>query len=82
MRSYLDDGGFPSFLADRQDLVLQTLLRDVVQRDVAARHHLRDTRHVMNLALFLLANTGQPHSFQTLTKSCTTRIATRSWLSG
>ena len=69
MRSYLDDGGFPSFLADRQDLVLQTLLRDVVQRDVAARHHLRDTRHVMNLALFLLANTGQPHSFHALTKS-------------
>ena len=68
-RSFLDDGGFPSFLAERQDLVLQALLRDVVQRDVAARHGLRDTRHVMNLALFLLANTGQPHSFQALTKS-------------
>ncbi len=69
VRAYLDDGGLPSFLAERQDLVLQTLLRDVIQRDVAARHGLRDTRHVMNLALFLLANTGQPHSFQALTKS-------------
>ena len=67
-RGFLDDGGFPSFLRERQDLVLQTLLRDVIQRDVAARHGLRETRHVMSLALFLLANTGQPLSFQTLTK--------------
>jgi hypothetical protein len=69
VRAFLDDGGFPSFLSERQDLVLQALLRDVVQRDVAARHGLRETRHVMNLALFLLAFTGQPHSLQTLTKS-------------
>jgi len=68
-RAFLDDGGFPAFLGLGQDVVLQTLLRDVVQRDVAARHGLRETRHVMNLALFLLANTGQPLSLQTLTKS-------------
>jgi len=68
-RAYLDDGGFPAFLKAGQDLVLQTLLRDIVQRDVAARHGLRETRHVMNLALFLLANTGQPLSLQALTKS-------------
>ncbi|MCK7477201.1 MAG: hypothetical protein M0C28_06620 [Candidatus Moduliflexus flocculans] len=55
--------------SERRDLVLQELLRDVVQRDVAARHGLRETRHVMNLLLFLLANTGQPLSFQTLTKN-------------
>ena len=69
LRAYLDDGGFPAFLSERRDLVLQALLRDVVQRDVAARHGLRETRHVMNLLLFLLANTGQPLSFQTLTKN-------------
>ncbi|MBI4026356.1 MAG: AAA family ATPase [Verrucomicrobia bacterium] len=32
-RGWLTDGGFPSFLAERRDLVLQELLRDVVQRD-------------------------------------------------
>ena len=68
-RAFLDDGGFPVFLSLGQDVVLQTLLRDIVQRDVAARHGLRDTRHVMNLALFLLANTGQALSLQTLTKA-------------
>ena len=68
-RSFLDDGGFPAFLGLGQDIVLQTLLRDIVQRDVAARHGLRETRHVMNLALFLLANTGQALSLQSLTKA-------------
>lgn len=68
-RAFLDDGGFPVFLGNRRDLVLQELLRDIVQRDVAGRHGLREVRHVMNLVLFLLANTGQPFSFQSLTKN-------------
>ena len=68
-RAFLDDGGFPAFLSLGQDVVLQTLLRDIVQRDVAARHGLRETRHAMNLVLFLLANTGQALSLQTLTKT-------------
>lgn len=68
LREYLDAGGFPEFLRVRHDQVLQELLRDVVYRDVAGRHGLRDTRHVMNLLLFLLAHAGQPFSFQRLTK--------------
>ena len=68
-RAYLDEGGFPPFLSQWQDRVLQALLRDIVLRDVAARHGLRETKHAMNLALFLLANTGQPASLQSLTKA-------------
>jgi hypothetical protein len=49
-------------LRERSPEVLQQLLRDIVQRDITVRHGLRETRHVMNLALFLLANTGQPLS--------------------
>ncbi len=67
--AYLDEGGFPIFLREHRALVLQELLRDIIHRDVAARHGLRETRHVMNLLLFLLANTGQPFSLQRLTKN-------------
>ena len=67
--SYLDDGGFPSYLRDRNAQGLRELLRDVIQRDIATRQGLRETRHLMNLSLFLLANTGLPFSMQTLTKS-------------
>lgn len=66
---FLDGGGFPAYLRDRQPLILQELLRDIVQRDIAQRHRLRESRHVMNLLLFLLANTGQPVSLQRLTRS-------------
>ncbi len=69
LRAYLDDGGFPVFLRERNDQVLQELLRDVVQRDVVARYGLREVRHLTNLLLFLLANTGRAFSFQSLTKS-------------
>jgi uncharacterized protein len=67
--SYLDDGGFPGYLRERSPQVLQELLRDIVQRDIALRHGLRETRHVMHLVLFLLANTGQPFSLHSLTRS-------------
>jgi len=67
--AYLDDGGFPAYLRDRTPQVLQELLRDIVQRDIAQRRNLRETKHVMNLALFLFANTGQPMSQHSLTKA-------------
>lgn len=67
--AYLDDGGFPGYLRERAPQILRELLRDIIERDIALRHNLRETRHVMNLALFLLANTGQPFSLQNLTKS-------------
>jgi uncharacterized protein len=67
--AYLDDGGFPGYLRERSPQILRELLRDIIERDIALRHNLRETRHVMNLALFLLANTGQPFSLQNLTKS-------------
>jgi len=69
LRAFLDDGGFPAALRERNPQILRELLRDVVQRDIAMRHGLRTTRHVMNLVLFLLANTGQPFSMQRLTKA-------------
>ena len=69
LSAYLDHGGFPGYLRERDPQILQQLLRDIVERDIAQRHHLREARHVMNLILFLLANTGQPLSFQRLTKS-------------
>ena len=66
---FLDEGGFPAYLREGNPAILQELLRDIVQRDIAIRHGLRETRHVMNLALYLLANTGQPVSMQGLTRS-------------
>lgn len=69
LAAHLDDGGFPGFLRERNPQILQELLRDIVQRDIAVRYRLRETRHLMSLVLFLLANTGQPFSRHALTKA-------------
>ena len=69
LTAYLDHGGFPGYLRARDPQLLQQLLRDIVERDITQRYHLREARHVMNLVLFLLANTGQPLSCQSLTKA-------------
>lgn len=69
LTAYLDQGGFPGYLRERDPQILQLLLRDIIERDITQRHHLREARHVMNLALFLLANTGRPLSLQSLTKA-------------
>ena len=68
-RGHLDEGGFPGYLREGNPNILRELLRDVMQRDIASRHCVRQMRHFMNLALFLLANTGLPFSLQRLTKS-------------
>lgn len=69
LSSYLEIGGFPLMLRERSPQILRELLQDTILRDVVSRHHLRETRHLMKLVLFLLANSGQPFSFQSLTKN-------------
>lgn len=70
LKNYLDDGGFPGALREPAagSGMLRELLRDLVQRDIVSRYALRDTRHLMNLALHLLAHTGQPLSLHSLAK--------------
>jgi uncharacterized protein len=75
--AFLDEGGFPGYLRERSPQLLQELLRDIIERDIRLRHDLRETRHVMNLALFLLANTGQPFSVQGLARSLAIPAVTR-----
>jgi predicted AAA+ superfamily ATPase len=70
LKRYLDEGGFPGALPApvAGAGMLRELLRDIVQRDIVSRYALRDTRHLMNVALHVLAHTGQPLSLQALAK--------------
>ncbi len=70
LKQYLDEGGFPGALREAVagPALLRELLRDIVQRDIVSRHNVRETRHLMNLVLHLLAHTGQPLSLQSLAK--------------
>jgi len=71
LEAYLMGGGFAGALQagpETGHLILQELLRDVVQRDIVTRHALRSSRPLMMLCLHLLAHPGQPLSLQALAK--------------
>jgi len=69
LQEFINDGGFPGYLRERRDTMLNELMQDVLLRDVVARNRLRDVRHLRNLFLYLAANTGLPVSRQKLTKN-------------
>ena len=56
--SYLERGGFPAYLETKEPEVLRQLVRDIVNRDVAVRHGIKDVRPLETLVAFLLANMG------------------------
>lgn len=56
---YLYDGGFPEFLNLENGLVLQRLLVDVLNRDIAVRYGIRDVNSLHQLAVYLISNIGK-----------------------
>ncbi|GMQ26396.1 ATP-binding protein [Algoriphagus sp. oki45] len=66
---YLISGGFPEYLRDRNPEVLQNLLKDIVFRDIAIRHGIKNTQTLMEITLFLIANVGKTTSFNSLRKT-------------
>jgi predicted AAA+ superfamily ATPase len=65
---FLVQGGFPEYLQSPEIEVLQNLLKDIVLRDVAIRHSIKNTGILMELCLYLLSNIGKEISFNNLRK--------------
>lgn len=66
---YLQNGGFPEFLRDGNQEILQTLLRDIVLRDIAIRYGIKNSRILMDITLFLISNIGKECTYNSLRKS-------------
>lgn len=66
---YLKKGGFPEFLKINNEEVLQNLFKDIVLRDIAIRHGVRNTKSLLDIALFLLSNVGKETTYSSLRKS-------------
>lgn len=67
--AYLQWGGFPEYLRDKNPEVLQVLLKDIVLRDIAVRYGIKNTRTLMDVTLFLLSNAGKPVTYNSLRKT-------------
>lgn len=66
---YLRKGGFPEFLTTLSAEVLQNLFKDIVLRDIAIRYSIRNTKMLMELALFLVTNVGKETTYNSLKKT-------------
>ncbi|NOZ47316.1 MAG: ATP-binding protein [Chlorobi bacterium] len=65
---YISEGGLPEFLRDKNPEILQTLLRDIVIRDIAVRYNIKNTKTLMDITLFLISNIGKEHTYNSLKK--------------
>lgn len=68
IQKYLKMGGFPEYLKTNNIEVLQNLLKDIVYRDIAIRYSIRNTKLLIDLALYLLSNIGKETTFNSLKK--------------
>jgi len=59
---YLQKGGMPDYLRTGYGKYLNDLLDDIIIRDIAIRHGLRDVMSIRKLAVYLLSNIGNPIS--------------------
>jgi len=55
---YMQTGGFPEYVKTGNDEILHQLFEDILMRDIAVRHRIRDVKTLQQLALFLVSNVG------------------------
>ncbi|MEW6328751.1 MAG: ATP-binding protein [Candidatus Micrarchaeota archaeon] len=66
---YLRKGGFPEYLKYGRSEILQALFNDIITRDIVVRHKLRSAKTIKEMALYLIANTGNEFSYNGLAKT-------------
>ena len=65
--SYLTDGGMPEYLSTHDSRVPVSMVDDILVRDIAIRHGIRNLEPMKRLAVYLLTNVAKPFSGNRLT---------------
>lgn len=58
--AYMTTGGFPEYVRTGIAEILQYLFDDILTRDIAVRHGIRDAKSLQRLALYLISNVSKP----------------------
>lgn len=56
---YLHTGGFPEYVKQHANEILNHIFEDILIRDIAVRYGIRDVRILQRLALYLVSNVGK-----------------------
>ncbi len=65
---YLQRGGFPEFLLKENPQILNSLLSDIVMKDIALRFGIKNTAILNKIALYLISNVGKEFSYNSIKK--------------
>lgn len=68
LKEYLSIGGFPQYVKYKNQDILNSLLEDILYRDIVVRYNIRDVISLRNLLVYLLANIGNLVSATKLTQ--------------
>ncbi|MFP4112286.1 MAG: ATP-binding protein [Candidatus Woesearchaeota archaeon] len=60
---YLIDGGMPEYIFQKDVRILESLVKDVIYKDVLVRHRIREEAIVERLVSYILSNTGKEISY-------------------
>lgn len=58
VKEYIKTGGIPEYLKTGMPVILNTLVDDILMRDIAVRHSVRDVVSLRQLTAFLITNIG------------------------
>ena len=56
LSAYLHDGGIPEYVKYHAEIILNTLIDDILIRDIAIRNSIKDVNSLRALAVYLLSN--------------------------
>jgi Predicted ATPase (AAA+ superfamily) len=58
LNDYLAHGGIPEYVKNGMGVILNNLMDDILIRDIAIRHSIRDVNSLRQLAVYLISNIG------------------------
>lgn len=59
LQQYLQTGGFPEYVKQQANEILNHIFEDILIRDIAVRYGIRDVKTLQRLALYLVSNVGK-----------------------
>ncbi len=65
---YTESGGFPEYLTYQRRELLEQLFKDILIRDIIARHGIQEKQRIQDLALYLMSNPGAKISYGKLAR--------------
>jgi predicted AAA+ superfamily ATPase len=66
LNTYLETGGFPLVVKEKDQEIAHALFRDILYRDIVVRYKLSNVDEIKQLALYLASNTAKLFSYATL----------------